>query len=106
MSALENAMRVNSEKQTLILAGEPVPQRSVGAGGRTFAYSDSQRPLTIIATPVDDPKLLETTAPARKPVFAAYPDLSNAHGAAGAYARTQALSGSSTRRSALIDTYA
>ena len=26
MSALENTVRVSSEKQTLILAGEPVPQ--------------------------------------------------------------------------------
>jgi hypothetical protein len=42
MSALEPTVRVNSEKQTLILAGEPVPRR----------------PLTIVATPVDDPFLL------------------------------------------------
>ncbi len=29
MSALENTVRVSSEKQTLILAGESVPQRGV-----------------------------------------------------------------------------
>jgi hypothetical protein len=49
MSALENTVRVSSEKQTLILAGEPVPQRGGIAGPRSFAYIDSQRPLTIIA---------------------------------------------------------
>ncbi|HEX3913446.1 MAG TPA: hypothetical protein VHW71_08065 [Steroidobacteraceae bacterium] len=81
------------EKQTLILAGEPMPQRG-------------QRPLTLVATPVDSPMLLsrdfeptdsELTASPRNP--------DGASNAAGAYARTQALS-SALRRTAAIDLYA
>jgi len=103
MSALENAVRVGSEKQTLILAGESVPRRSVLAGARGFAYIDSQRPLTIVATPVDDPMLLELTSLSRDLVSPA--DRGNAYSAAEAYARTQELA-SGRARSAIIDTYA
>jgi hypothetical protein len=105
MSALENTVRVSSEKQTLILAGEPVPQRGVIAGPRSFAYIDSQRPLTIIATPVDDPMLLELTSLSRDLISPRSADRGNSHGAAGAYARTQELA-SASARSAIIDTYA
>jgi len=105
MSALENAVRVSSEKQTLILAGEPLPQRSVVAGMARFAYIDSQRPLTVIATPVDDPMLLELTSSSRDPVSRLSSNRSNSHAAADAYARTQELAGSGAR-SAIIDTYA
>jgi hypothetical protein len=105
MSALENTVRVSSENQTLILAGEPVPRRGVVAGARSFAYHDSQRPLTIIATPVDAPMLLESTSLSRDLVSPRSADRGNSHGAAGAYARTQQLAGGSAR-CAIIDTYA
>jgi hypothetical protein len=85
MSALENAVRLNAEKQTLILAGESVPRHSAleySARGRGLAYPNSR--LTIVAMPVDDPML---------------------YSAANAYARTQELSGGRPRRS-IIDTYA
>ena len=94
MSALENAVRVNSEKQTLILAGEAIPRRGVVeslAGRRGLAYPDSQPPLTIVATPVDELTPLSGRG--------------NSYSAANAYARTQELSGGGPR-SAIIDTYA
>jgi hypothetical protein len=100
MSALETIVRVNSENQTLILAGEAVPRR----------------PLTLVATPVDDPKLiiqgdfedvsLNSTALSRY-LLASYRvvDRGNAFNAANAYARTQGLSASGAH-TAIIDTYA
>ena len=94
-------MRVSSEKQTLILAGEAVPQRPL------------PRPLTIVATPADVTLLLaqgdemsgrfEGTPLHLAPAFSAHRNIS--YGAAGAYARTQALTGSNPR-TAIIDTYA
>ena len=102
-------MRVNSERQTLILAGEPVPQR--------FAYnaSPSQPPLTLVATPIDDPKLIvQAGFEGLSPAFSASPrnivssdrraDRGGAYGAVAAYARTQPSSGNA--RTAIIDTYA
>jgi hypothetical protein len=100
MSALELTVRVNSEKQTLILAGEAGPRR----------------PLTIVATPVDDPRLIghgsseefsaELTVSPRHLVSShRFADRGSAYSAANAYARTQELSGSSAR-TAIIDTYA
>lgn len=95
----ENAVRVSSEKQTLILAGEAVPQRP------------APRPLTIVATPADVTLLLaqgdemsrsfENTVPA--PAFLSHRNIS--YGAAGAYERTQALAVGNSR-AAIIDTYA
>lgn len=86
-------MRVSSEKQTLILAGEPMPQRG-------------QRPLTLVATPVDSPMLLSRDfEPTDRGLTAAAPRLGNSPNAASAYARTQALSGAH-RRTAAIDLYA
>ena len=105
MSALENTVRVSSEKQTLILAGESAPQRGVVAGARSFAYIGSRRPLTIIATPVDDPMLLELTSLSRDLLSPRSADRGNSYSAACAYARTQQLAGGSAR-SAIIDTYA
>jgi hypothetical protein len=105
MSALETTVRVSSEKQTLILAGEPVPQRRMSLAGRSIPYLDSQLPLTLVATPVDDPVALETAEVTRNLVSAGNMTRGNARSAAGAYLRTQELSGSGTR-SALIDTYA
>jgi len=94
-------VRVSSEKQTLILAGEAVPQRPL------------PRPLTIVATPADVTLLLaqgdampgssEGTLRHLAPAFSAHRNVS--YGAAGAYARTQALGGSNSR-TAIIDTYA
>jgi hypothetical protein len=111
MSALEATVRVNSEKQTLILAGEPEPRR--------FAYdaTSSQRPLNVVATPVDDPVLIAPSAAVGGGSFAVTPPprnfgppasfaaRGNGYNAAHAYARTQQSDFSSTR-SALIDTYA
>ena len=76
-------MRVSAEKQTLILAGEAVPQRPL------------PRPLTLVATPADVTLLLAQGNQLR--------NVSN--GAVGAYARTQALAGGNSR-AAIIDTYA
>jgi hypothetical protein len=95
---------VSSEKQTLILAGETVPQRDLAG----------RRPITIVATPVDDPKLLaqgyagvastsafsQSLAPSNR-----WSERSNAYGAASAYARTQGLSESGDRK-IIIDAYA
>jgi hypothetical protein len=110
MSALETTVRVSSEKQTLILAGEPVPRR--------FAYNAtaSQHPLTLVATPVDDPLLISQSGPEnlssdatafpRNPVpFTGLFNRGSAYGAATAYARTQQLFIDSARN-AIIDTYA
>jgi len=93
-------VRVSSEKQTLILAGEAVPQRPL------------PRPLTIVATPADVTLLLgqgeemsgssEVTLLHLAPAFSSHRNIS--FGAAGAYARVQALGGNS--RTSLIDTYA
>jgi hypothetical protein len=99
MSALQTTVRVNSENQTLILAGEAVPRR----------------PLTLVATPVDDPKLIvqadfvdvrDSLALSRN-LVASYRvvDRGSAFNAANAYARTQGLSVSSGH-TAIIDTYA
>jgi hypothetical protein len=97
----ENAVRVTSEKQTLILAGEAVPQRPLS------------RPLTIVATPADVTFLLaqgdevlgssEGTLRFPVPAFSFHGNIS--YGAADAYARTQALAGGNSR-TAIIDTYA
>ena len=108
MSALGTTVRVNSEKQTLILAGETVPQR--------FAYGALPlgRPLTLVATPVDDTRLIaqrgfedlspESSALPRD-LVSLVADHGSAYSAATAYARTQQLSLGSSR-STIIDTYA
>jgi hypothetical protein len=100
MSALETTVRVNSEKQTLILAGEPVPRR----------------PLTLVATPLGSPMLLiqsgfqelgaELTPSPQSPALShRLAARSNANNAANSYARTQQLT-SGGARPAIIDTYA
>jgi hypothetical protein len=99
MSALETIVRVNPERQTLILAGEAVPRR----------------PLTIVATPVDSPLLIAqgggeepspevTVLPRTLVPSHRFADRGSAYSAASAYARTQELSPSA--RTAIIDTYA
>jgi len=99
MSALETTVRVNSEKQTLILAGEPVPRR----------------PLTIVAIPIGDPLLIVqggseapraelTVLPRNLVRTPGFPDRASVYtAAANAYARTQELN---SARTAIIDTYA
>jgi hypothetical protein len=93
---------VSSEKQTLILAGESVPQRDPA----------NRRPITIIATPVDDPKLLVQgdrepagSQPQNLAVSNRLMGRGNSYGAASAYARTQDLSEGGGRR-IIIDAYA
>jgi hypothetical protein len=98
MSALETTVRVNSEKQTLILAGEPVPRR----------------PLTLVATPLGSPMLLvqsgfqelgtELTAAPQSPALR-LAARGSANNGANSYARTQQLT-SGGARPAIIDTYA
>jgi hypothetical protein len=119
MSALETTVRVNSENQTLILAGEPVPWRNLTESNpRGFAYTatESPRPLTLVATPVDEPILIaqsgfedisrassamsQNLVPSRGPAARG-----SAYNAADAYARTQQLVVGSSR-TAVIDTYA
>lgn len=100
MSALDTPVRVSSEKQTLILAGESIPRR----------------PLTIVATPVDNPSLITQVSSeefnlgwgvlSRNLVASnRFADCGSAYSAANAYARTQELAVNSAR-TAIIDTYA
>ncbi len=117
MSALENIVRVNSEKQTLILAGERAPRPGVTdslAVGSGLAYADSRRRVTLVATPVTEPMLLvqghefiSGLAPFTSNLVASlkYADRGSSYGGAYAYARTQQLSGAGAR-TAIIDTYA
>ena len=93
-------MRVTPEKQTLILAGEKIPQRNL-------ADSASGRPLTIVATPADQTMLLMQDG-AESPGSALIPIWSNVAAPASpanAYLRTQALS-SRGGPAHLVDTYA
>jgi hypothetical protein len=103
---------VNSDKQTLILAGESVPRRDAAG---------SELRLTIVATRADTTLLLAqgdaaqqpsgdeassmALAPANNSTLSRYSARGSAYSAADAYARTQDLSGHAARR-AIIDTYA
>jgi hypothetical protein len=106
-------VRVNSDKQTLILAGEFIPRRDPTAAER----------LTIVATRADTTMLLAQGNTAQEPsgesaltmlAPADYTALARTHlysargsssSAANAYARTQDLSANG-RRTAIVDTYA
>ena len=109
-------MRVNSDNQTLILAGETIPRRSVGSFSADAHGLSGGRRLTIVATPADDPRLLtqgnlagnantavnehqNTLLPSR--MGSRGPSFNAAH----AYTRTQDLTNSAPR-TAIIDTYA
>jgi hypothetical protein len=119
MSALETTVRVNSENQTLILAGEPVPRRSLTESNpNDFAYgaTGSPHPLTLVATPVDEPMLIAqsgfedvsralSTMPRNLIPSRGFADRGSAYIAVDAYARTQQLAIGSSRTS-IIDTYA
>jgi hypothetical protein len=100
MSALETTVRVTSEKQTLILAGEEIPRRN-------FADSTSSRPLTMVATQADETLLLMHDGNAL-PGAELIPVLHNfalSANPANEYLRIQALS-SPRGRAHLVDTYA
>jgi hypothetical protein len=124
------AVKVTSDKQTLILKGEPFPPPRVSAGGVGVSRSDTgiqlqrvtmllvQEDFTapasessaakFLAAPRDPALLPPAAAPAvRAQSVVPYSYSSNRPVAAGAaeYARTQNLSGDLTR-SRIIDTYA
>jgi hypothetical protein len=108
-------VRVNSDNQTLILAGEAIPRHDVGSSSAE-SFGLSGRRLTIVATPADDPKLLTQGTFAGNANTAVTPyqntlPRSNtvprgaSFNAAHAYAHTQDLTNSAPR-TAIIDTYA
>ena len=121
-------MRVNSDKQTLILAGEATPRRDVASSSANgVGLSDGPR-LTIVATRADETMLLaqgnfahkasvgaeDSTSSLMtiissqsKPARAGYLSTtrSASFNAANEYARTQDFSAYGSRR-AIIDTYA
>ena len=109
MSALETTVRVSSEKQTLILAGEVIPRRGLSNSATDSGLLDtsSRRPLTIVATPVEEPMLLvqDSDGPAGSALMVHARNPSSAANPADAYARTQALS-SRRSRTPLVDIYA
>jgi hypothetical protein len=109
MSALETTVRVSSEKQTLILAGEAIPRRGLSNSATDSGLLDasSRWPLTIVATPVDEPMLLiqQSDGPAGSALMVHTRNPSPSANPADAYVRTQALSSRRTR-TPLVDIYA
>jgi hypothetical protein len=109
MSALETTVRVSSGKQTLILAGEAIPRRGVSNFAMDSGLLDasSPRPLTVVATPVEEPMLLiqESDGPAGSALMMHARNPSPSANPADAYVRTQALSSRRTR-TPLVDIYA
>jgi hypothetical protein len=112
-------VRVNSDKQTLILAGEAIPQRhAVSSAASDPGLSDLGPRLTIVATRADNTMLLAhgdsgsasmTLATGSQNQLGRSVSASSARGfslnAANEYARTQDFWGNGTR-STIIDTYA
>ena len=120
-------MRVNSDNQTLILAGEAIPRRDLASlSANAHGPNHGVRPLTIVATPADDTKLLargdfagnfgaaaESASPLKTLTAYQHSLLSSSplssrgssFEAANEYARTQDLSNQGVR-TAIIDTYA
>jgi hypothetical protein len=110
---------VNSDKQTLILAGEAIPQRhAVSSAASDPGLSDLGPRLTIVATRTDNTMLLAhgdsgsasmTLATGSQNQLGRSVSASSARGfsfnAANEYARTQDFGGNGTR-STIIDTYA
>jgi hypothetical protein len=110
---------VNSDKQTLILAGEAIPRRdAVSSSASDLAPTDLGPRLTIVATRADNTMLLahgDSTSPAMTLSTGGQIKLhrsgyvSSARGfsfnAANEYARTQDFWATGTR-STTIDTYA
>jgi hypothetical protein len=112
-------VRVNSDKQTLILAGEAVPRRdAVGSAAGGLGLPDLGPRLTIVATRADSTMLLahgDSTSLSRtllsggqnKPERSGYQSSTRgfSFNAANEYARTQDFWGNGIR-STIIDTYA
>jgi hypothetical protein len=115
-------VRVNSDNQTLILAGEAIPRRDAGSFSAETLGASGGRRLTIVATPADDPRLLTqgnitgavgestssfvTITPYQNTLMRSSTVPRGASfNAAHAYARTQDLTNSAPR-TAIIDTYA
>ena len=117
---------MNSDNQTLILAGEAIPRRDVGSFPADALGPSGGRRLTIVATPVDDPRLLTqgnfagnanaaagastssliTITPYENTLLrSGTASRSASFNAADAYARTQDLT-NGVPRTAIIDTYA
>jgi hypothetical protein len=128
------AVKVNSDKQTLILAGEPIPPRAGGDRGAdgskmsvqlqrvTMLFVQGEYAATTLTADSAPPKLLASAGarvllpsaaavgapavPAQSLVPYSSPQRAlSVGGGAAEYARTQNLSGDRTR-SQLIDTYA
>jgi hypothetical protein len=109
-------VRVNSDKQTLILAGEAVPRRdAVGSAAGGPGPPDLGPRLTIVATRADSTMLLahgDSTSPSMTLLtggldHSGYQSSTRgfSFNAANEYARTQDFWGNGTR-SSMIDTYA
>ena len=103
-------MRVNSDKQTLILAGETVPWTSVANsvnGSALSATASRAHRLTIVVTRAEPPLLVQGEYAQHSGALVAAPSTNrgSSFSAANEYARTQELPGSGTRRP-IIDTYA
>jgi hypothetical protein len=122
-------VRVNSDKQTLILAGEAIPRRdAASSSANDLPFSDVGPRLTIVATRADETMLLARGDVARTANAAAdtstsssmalasraaqstlvrsvYPPSMRGSSAANAYARIQDRAAHDTR-STIIDTYA
>ena len=123
-------MRVNSDKQTLILAGEAVPRRdAANSSANDLPFSDDGPRLTMVATRTDETMLLvrgdftHTANAAADDSNSPFLALTSPHGqsnlvrsvypssirgssfyAANEYARTQDRS--ARARTMIIDTYA
>jgi hypothetical protein len=102
-------VRVSSEKQTLILAGEAVPQRGLANPRAGFALFDpsAEHPLTIVATPVEEALLSmgDTVDSAGSALVMLPRSALPSSNPAAAYARTQELS-FHRARAPIVDTYA
>jgi hypothetical protein len=103
-------VRVNSDKQTLILAGEAIPRRdAVSSSSGDLALTELGPRLTIVATRADNTMLLahgDSTSPSMALSTGGQNKLHRfSFNAANEYARTQDFSGTGTR-STTIDTYA
>jgi hypothetical protein len=112
-------VRVNSDKQTLILAGEAIPLRDAAASAANeLGRPDLGPRLTIVATRADSTMLLahgDSTSPSMTLLTGGQNQLDGSgyrssirgfsFNAANEYARTQDFWGNGTR-STIIDTYA
>jgi hypothetical protein len=101
---------VNSDKQTLILAGEAIPRRDAArSSAGDLALSEMGPRLTMVATRADSTMLLAHGDSASLSMAFSTGGENKLHrssfNAANEYARTQDFWGTGTR-STIIDTYA